>query len=174
MHSNVGIPGLELAPTFPAQDTNPTVGGVLDSFTGLTGLSEPQPPPLQQGRPPWPLPSGLSSHVSLPPGPCQPCPPWLCQLSCVLGLLLKQTTAHPPVTASLFAGLPHAYHSDPVKARTLFYLILVLSPGCASLSAGELASGLKTWKELGQSSFCVLLGPNPPPPAPVPGPLRLS
>ena len=49
----------------PQEDMNPTVGGVLDSFTGPTGLSEPQPPPLQQGRPPWPLLSGLGSHVSL-------------------------------------------------------------------------------------------------------------
>lgn len=58
-------------------------------------------------------------------------PAHLCKLSCVLGLLWLQPTAHPPVTASLSAGLPHAYNSDPVKARTLFYLILVLSPGFA-------------------------------------------
>ena len=80
----------------------------------------------------WPPPLSLSSMSPFPRGPCRPCPPWLCKLSCVLGFPLLQPTAHPPVTVSLFAGVPHACNSDPVKARTLFYLILVLSPGFAS------------------------------------------
>ena len=87
---------------------------------------------LSLSRPHMATPARSQLHVSLPPGTLPALPALALQISCVLGFPLLKPTAHPPVRVSLFAGVPHACNSDPVKARTLFYLILVLSPGFAS------------------------------------------
>ena len=128
---------------------------------------------LSLSRPHMATPARSQLHVSLPPGTLPALP--ALALQTLLCPRLSSAEAH---SASSCESEPvcrcaSCLQQWPCESKDL--ILFNFSPvSWLCLTAGELASGLKMWKELGQSCFCVLLGPNPPPRAPVPGPLRLS
>ena len=140
-HSQASISGWAL-PTLPQQRTcTPRWQCWLLLLDRLGSLSFSRPLFIRPALTPQGHSHAISaptSHVTLPGGSAR---------RAVLALASSQR--HPVLSAAadlhtfscsggLFAGLSCTCSSDLVKTRTLFYFILILFLGCASLSADEL------------------------------------